>query len=224
MSLSSLDFPLFVQERMDARVTVKVPATPSKKAYEYTKNTSGVSTPKAKGMSGGQKAAIALNVVGLGLGAAAIALTVKHQRDRAEQAKVVNQQVNSVSEMADRIGNRYKGPSEEQKQKDAEAAKRMGSRFGDALKAERDIYYSKEKKEPQPKRKGDREKSAAPMDDDFDDTLSKTFSSDRASKFKPKPAPEPKKSSRSVATTVDQSGKKESDKDYKVVLKSAKAK
>lgn len=64
MNYTLRDLPTSVQENMDAQVTVKVPARAGRKAYKYTKNTSGAG-------GGKRKANVGLGV-GLAVGSAAI--------------------------------------------------------------------------------------------------------------------------------------------------------
>ena len=81
MTYTSSDLPIYVQENMDAQITVKVPATANRKAYEYTKNTGGSSaTPKRKANVGLGVGLVAGSAAILG-GLAATAAAKKGERD-----------------------------------------------------------------------------------------------------------------------------------------------
>lgn len=99
MTYTSSDLPNSVQEKMDARVTVKVPATANRKAYEYTKNTGeSPTTPK-------RKADVGLGV-GLAAGSAAIlgglaAASVAKKGQRAQDEKGRTEELNKRSQEAE---------------------------------------------------------------------------------------------------------------------------
>ena len=75
MTHTLMGFPISVQENMDAQVTVKVPATAGRKAYEYIKKTGGASEGKLKPFkpfkAGFGESALAGGALGLGILAAA---------------------------------------------------------------------------------------------------------------------------------------------------------
>lgn len=81
MAYTSSDLPIYVQENMDAQITVKVPATANRKAYEYTKNTAGSSAAPKRKANIGLGVGLAAGSAAILGGLAATALAKKGERD-----------------------------------------------------------------------------------------------------------------------------------------------
>lgn len=82
VTYTSSDFPLSAQENMDAQVTVKVPATPTRKAYEYVKNTKGLVRSSTSSFKKDLAAGVVGGVTGLGVFALKQKIAGKLERRR----------------------------------------------------------------------------------------------------------------------------------------------
>lgn len=134
MSYNLRDLPTFVQENMDAQVTVKVPATPTRKAYEYTRNTNGGGSQSLASKAKDGLKAFSKRKVGniekaavLGLSAIGVGAGVKGMADERDAKKKWDQETEEIRAKEEKSEQEREKAESEQKSRALELNRRKRS-------------------------------------------------------------------------------------------------